>query len=262
MLGELRTIRTARTQSGAQDTIPTSRRSVPFLAVIPQFVMGPGGISRFPPIGLPIATTERYVPAVCILLVPGAFAGVSGVVPSRRGRTGNRGGPSERGSSFSCLLSAEPSLVRESNRRTDRERALHGPWLSWSSRAISFPAPTSSKVDFSEAWQIPGFHNEVRALNLQASRRPKAVTRQEASRILRKLPAAQADLRADSAIRLRGNLSRHVVEQLVAESRRFVESAGRIHLRGHRELPRPDQDFDSDRVVLEGPAQPKALVRL
>src|SRR3989442_192409 len=152
---------------------------------------------------------------------------------------------------FHTPPSAEPSRVRESNRRTDRERALHGPWSSWSSRAISFPAPTSSKVDFSEAWQIPGFHNEVRALNLQASRRPKAVTRQEASRILRKLPAAQADLRADSAIRLRGNLSRHVVEQLVAESRRFVESAGRIHLRGHRELTGPDEDFDSDWFVLK-----------
>src|SRR5436309_889010 len=113
---------------------------------------------------------ERFVPAVFIVLVPGAFAGVSGVVPSRRGRTGNRGGPSERGSSFSYPPSAEPSLVRESNRRTDRERALHDPWFSWSSRAISFPAPRSSKVDFSEAWQIAGFHNEVRGLNLRARR--------------------------------------------------------------------------------------------
>src|SRR2546426_9132036 len=204
---------------------------------------------------------ERYVPAVFILLVPGAFAGVSGVVPSRRGRTGNRRGPSERGSSFSCLLSAEPSLVRESNRRTDRERALHGPWFSWSSRAISFPAPTSSKVDFSEAWQIPGFHNEVRALNLQASRRPKAVTRQEASRILRKLPAAQADLRADSAIRLRGNLSRHVVEQLVAHSRRLVESAWGVPPPGPPELPGPDQDLPSHPAVFQRPAEPKTPAR-
>src|SRR5206468_8157964 len=79
------------------------------------------------------------------------------------------------------ICRTEPSSG--SNRRTDRERALHGPWFSWSSRAISFPAPTSSKVDFSEAWQIPGFHNEVRGLNLRASRRPKAVTRQEARHI-------------------------------------------------------------------------------
>src|SRR2546426_984991 len=79
---------------------------------------------------------------------------------------------------------------------------------------------------------------------------------------LRKLPASQADSRADSAIRLRGNLSRDVVEQLVAESRGLVESARRVHLRSHRELTGPDEDFDSDRVVLERPAQPKALVRL
>src|SRR5881397_3340036 len=68
------------------------------------------------------------------------------------------------------------------------------------------------------------------------------------------------DSRADSAIRVRGNLSRHVVEQLVAESRRLVESAWGVHLRGHRELTGPDEDLDSDRVVLERPAQPKALV--
>src|SRR5213594_569910 len=79
---------------------------------------------------------------------------------------------------------------------------------------------------------------------------------------LRKLPAAQVDSRADSAIRLRGNLSRDVVEQLVAESRGLVESARRVHLRSHRELTGPDEYFDSDRVVLERPAQPKALVRL
>src|SRR5439155_1567509 len=78
---------------------------------------------------------------------------------------------------------------------------------------------------------------------------------------LRKLPAAQADSRADSAIRLRGNLSRHVVEQLVAESRRLVESAWGVHLRGHRELTGPDEDLDSDRVVFERPAEPKTLVR-
>src|SRR5438128_11543968 len=71
-----------------------------------------------------------------------------------------------------------------------------------------------------------------------------------------------ADSRADSAIGVRGNLSRHVVEQLVAESRRLVESAWGIHLRGHRELTGPDEDLDSDRVVLERPAQPKAFVRL
>src|SRR2546425_12104557 len=71
-----------------------------------------------------------------------------------------------------------------------------------------------------------------------------------------------ADSRADSAIRLRGNLSRHVVEQLVTESRRLVESAGGVHLRSHRELTGPDEDLDSDRVVFERPAQSKALVRL
>src|SRR5207245_3510679 len=59
-----------------------------------------------------------------------------------------------------------------------------------------------------------------------------------------------ADSRADSAIRVRGDLSRHVVEQLVAESRRLVESAWGVHLRDHRELTRPDEDLDSDRVVL------------
>src|SRR3989440_2010747 len=36
----------------------------------------------------------------------------------------------------------------------------------------------------------------------------------------------------------------------------------RVHLRSHRELTGPDEDFDSDCVVLERPAQPKALVRL
>src|SRR5437879_10788222 len=76
------------------------------------------------------------------------------------------------------------------------------------------------------------------------------------------MATGQADSRADSAIRLRGNLARHVVEQLVAESRRLVESAWGIHLRGHRELTGPDEDLDSDRVVLERPAQPKAFVRL
>src|SRR6266852_6371552 len=70
------------------------------------------------------------------------------------------------------------------------------------------------------------------------------------------------DSRADSAIRVRGNLSRHVVEQLVAESCRLVESAGRVHLRGHRELTWPDEDFDSDGVVLQGPAQPETFIRL
>src|SRR5207249_3833429 len=73
---------------------------------------------------------------------------------------------------------------------------------------------------------------------------------------------ARTSLAADSATRVRRNLSRHVVEQLVAESRRLVESAGRVHLRGHRELTGPDEDLDSDRVVLERPAQPKALVGL
>src|SRR5438128_49293 len=70
-----------------------------------------------------------------------------------------------------------------------------------------------------------------------------------------------ADSRSDSAIRLRGNLSRHVVEQLVAESRRLVESARVVRLRGHRELAGPDEDLDSDRVVYERPAEPKTLVR-
>ena len=69
-------------------------------------------------------------------------------------------------------------------------------------------------------------------------------------------------LRADSTIRVRGNLSRHVVEQFVAESRRFVESAWRVHLRGHCELTGPDKDFDSDAVVLQGPAEAEAFVRL
>src|SRR6266581_534538 len=72
----------------------------------------------------------------------------------------------------------------------------------------------------------------------------------------------QADSRADAAIRVRGNLSRHVVEQLVAESCRLVESAWGVHLRGHRELTGSDEDLDSDRVVFERPAQSKALVRL
>src|SRR5437667_10531334 len=113
--------------------------------------MGPGGISRFLRSACQLRSHGRYVTAGFIIFVPEGFGGVSRVVPSRRGRTGNRGGPSERGSSFSCLPSAEPSLVRESNRRTDRERVLHGPRFSWSSRAISFPAPTSSNVDLSEA---------------------------------------------------------------------------------------------------------------
>src|SRR5216684_5557220 len=47
-----------------------------------------------------------------------------------------------------------------------------------------------------------------------------------------KVTAGGADSRADSAIRVGRNLSRHVVEQLVAESRRLVESAGRVQLRG------------------------------
>src|SRR5207244_3485352 len=51
---------------------------------------------------------ERYVPAVFIVLVPGAFAGVSGVVPSRRGRTGNRGGPSERGACLKATSARRP----------------------------------------------------------------------------------------------------------------------------------------------------------
>src|SRR2546428_4491572 len=71
-----------------------------------------------------------------------------------------------------------------------------------------------------------------------------------------------ADSRADSAIRLRGNLARHVVEQLVAESRRLVESAWGVHLRGNRELTGPDEDLDSDRAVLQRPDQPKAFVQL
>src|SRR2546426_1922785 len=74
------------------------------------------------------------------------------------------------------------------------------------------------------------------------------------------IATGQADSRADAAIRVRRNLSRHVVEQLVAESRRLVESAWGVHLRGPRELTGPGEGFDSDRVVLERPAQPKALV--
>src|SRR5436309_10838151 len=92
MLGELRTITTARTQSGAWGTIPTSRRGLPFLAVISHFVMGPGGISRFLRSACQLRSHDRYVTAGFILFVPEVFAGVSGVVPSRRGRTGNRGG--------------------------------------------------------------------------------------------------------------------------------------------------------------------------
>src|SRR5436309_6173595 len=126
---------------------------------------------------------ERYVPAVFIVLVPGAFAGVSGVVPSRRGRTGNRGGPSERGSSFSYPPSAEPSLVRESNRRTDRERALHDPWFSWSSRAISFPAPTLSNACLSEEWQSPDFTTSCVPQSYERSKTQNTGTCQETCRI-------------------------------------------------------------------------------
>src|SRR5881397_3514058 len=126
---------------------------------------------------------ERYVPAVFIVLVPGAFAGVSGVVPSRRGRTGNRGGPSERGSSFSYPPSAGPSLVRESNRRTDRERALHDPWFSWSSTAISFPAPTSSDACLSEEWQSPDFTTSCVPQSYERSKTQNTGTCQETCRI-------------------------------------------------------------------------------
>src|SRR3989442_5800410 len=87
------------------------------------------------------------------LLVPEVFAGVSGVAPSRQGRTGNRGAPSERGSSFSNPPSSEPSPVRESNRRTAREQVSRGPWISGSPGAIPFPAQTSSNVCLSAAWQ-------------------------------------------------------------------------------------------------------------
>src|SRR5439155_21061703 len=107
------TIRTARTNNRAKGTIPTSRRSLPFLAVISHFVMGPGGISRFLRSACQLRSHDRYVTAGLILFVPEVFAGVSGVVPSRRVRTGNRGGPSDRGSSFSCIPSAVLSLVLE-----------------------------------------------------------------------------------------------------------------------------------------------------
>src|SRR5256712_8292091 len=73
---------------------------------------------------------------------------------------------------------------------------------------------------------------------------------------------AQALSRADSATRVRGNLSRHVVEQLVPESCRLVESARCVDLRVHRELTGPHEDFDSDTVVLEGPSEPEALIGL
>src|SRR2546422_3609428 len=73
---------------------------------------------------------------------------------------------------------------------------------------------------------------------------------------------AKALSRADSATRVRGNLSRHVVEQLVPESCRLVESARCVDPRVHRELTRPDEDFDSETVVLQGPAEPEALVGL
>src|SRR3989449_5892389 len=157
MLGEPRTIRTIRAQSGAQDTIATSRRNVPCLAVTPNSSWVQAVFHDSLRSACQLRSHDRCVPAGFILLVPAVFAGVSRVVPSHRGRTGNRGGPSERGSSFSCPPSAEPSLVRESNRRTDRERVLHGPWFSWSPIATSFPAPTSSNVDLSEAWQSPDF---------------------------------------------------------------------------------------------------------
>src|SRR3989449_5403736 len=109
---------------------------------------------------------------------------------------------------------------------------------------------------------IPGFHNEVRALKLRVARRPKTQLRVKKQVVSCVSCHGPADSRADSAIRIRGNLSRHVVEQLVAESRRLVESAWGVHLRDHRELTGPDEDLDSDRVVFERPAQPKALVRL
>lgn len=54
------------------------------------------------------------------LLVLEVFVGVSGVVPSRRGRTGNRGAPSERGSSFSYppICRTEPSSGKQSMNRS------------------------------------------------------------------------------------------------------------------------------------------------
>src|SRR2546428_125905 len=113
------------------------------------------------------------------LLVAEVFAGVSGVVPSRQGRTGNRGGPSERGSSFSYPPSSEPSPVRESNRRIDRERVLHGPWFSSSSRAISFPAPTSSNVCLSAAWQS---EDSERGARLKATNRVEGLLHSHVSR--------------------------------------------------------------------------------
>src|SRR5438552_16189895 len=73
---------------------------------------------------------------------------------------------------------------------------------------------------------------------------------------------AQALSRADSATRVRGDLSRHVVQQLVPESCRLVESARCVDLRTHRALTGPHGDFDSDTVVLQGPAHPEALIRL
>ena len=53
-----------------------------------------------------------------------------------------------------------------------------------------------------------------------------------------------------------------MVEQLVPESCRLVESARCVDLRTHRELTGPHEDFDSDTVVLEGPAEPEALIGL
>src|SRR5207245_4807245 len=82
---------------------------------------------------------------------------------------GEEGHPKEA-RRFHTPPSEEPSRVRESNRRTDRERALHGPWSSWSSRAISFPAPTSSNVGLSEAWQSP---ISQRGARLKATSRSK-----------------------------------------------------------------------------------------
>src|SRR5439155_11051663 len=62
----------SRGRRGAQGPRAEPRTPLPGVASpsspsSPKFVMGPGGISRFPPIGLPIATTERYVPAGFIL---------------------------------------------------------------------------------------------------------------------------------------------------------------------------------------------------
>ena len=68
-------------------------------------------------------------------------------------------------------------------------------------------------------------------------------------------------LRADSSICVRGNLSRHVMEQLVAKSCRFVEAIGRVYLGAHCQQTGPDQDFDSDAVVLQSPAESKAFIR-